>query len=205
MAETTATAAAAVQYGPLGIWAGSAATVLVVITTSLVALGFFDRFRAPRIRVTFENAQPWCRSGRLTDGGEALWVRLGVENTGKSTAMGCVGRLISVCAEGEPRSDIDPVQLRWAGVPRSRAFESMDLRRGQREYLNVMYLRSGADWHLVTFEDPDFDPGFTTDLPRQQRHRVEVSVLATNAKTVTVTLVAAIPPGGGGGVALHMQ
>ena len=66
--------------------------------------------------------------------------------------------------DGELRSDVDPVQLRWAGLPRSRAFDPVDLRREQREYLNVLDLRDG-DWRLVTFEDPDFDPGFATDLP----------------------------------------
>jgi hypothetical protein len=52
-----------------------------------------------------------------------------------------------------------------AGVPRSRAFDALDLPRGQREYLNVLYLPNGAGWHLVTSQDPDFDPGFATDLP----------------------------------------
>jgi hypothetical protein len=41
-------------------WAGAAATVLVVVTTSLVALGYFERFRSPRVQVTFEGGEPWC-------------------------------------------------------------------------------------------------------------------------------------------------
>jgi hypothetical protein len=195
--------AAGLEWGPLAAWAATGATVLVVITTSLVALGFFERFRAPRIRVTFENTEPWCRWGRLTDGTVALWVRLGVENTGKSTATGCVGRLIEVSTDGKARRDVDPVQLRWAGLPRSRAFQAIDLRPGQREYLNILFLSPGRDWHLVTFEDPDFDPGFTTDLPRQQQHLVQVSVLATNA-TASASLAAAAPSGEGD-VLLHMH
>lgn len=31
-----------VECGPVGTWAGAIATVLVVITTALVALGYFD-------------------------------------------------------------------------------------------------------------------------------------------------------------------
>jgi hypothetical protein len=31
-----------VEWGPVGTWAGAIATVLVVITTALVALGYFD-------------------------------------------------------------------------------------------------------------------------------------------------------------------
>lgn len=38
---------AGIEWGPVAAWAGAVATVLVVITTSLVALGFFDRFRSP--------------------------------------------------------------------------------------------------------------------------------------------------------------
>jgi hypothetical protein len=75
------------------------------------------------------------------------------------SARGCVGRLINVTTEVEVQADVDPVQLRWAGLPRSRAFDSVDLRREQREYLNVLYLRDGDAWRLVTFEDPDFDQG----------------------------------------------
>ena len=105
-------------------------------------------------------------------------------------ARGCVGRLISVTTDGETRRDVDPVQLRWAGLPRSRAFDPVDLRREQREYLNVLYLRDGDAWRLVTFEDPDFDPGFATDLPLEGRHTLQISIFADNADTVTSTLLA---------------
>ena len=66
----------------------------------------------------------------------------------------------------------------------------MDLRRGQREYLNVLCLLDGSRWRLVTFEDPDFDPGFVTELPVGERHLVQISVFADNAGTVTRSLVA---------------
>ena len=110
-----------VEWGPVGTWAGAIATVLVVITTTLVALGYFDGFRGPRLRLTFEATEPWCRQGKTEGDGTALWVRVGVENLGASPARGCLGRLISVTTNGALRPDVDPVQLRWAGVPRSRA------------------------------------------------------------------------------------
>src|SRR4029453_13048969 len=47
-----------VEWGPVGTWAGAIATVLVVITTALVALGYFDGFRGPRLRLTFEATEP---------------------------------------------------------------------------------------------------------------------------------------------------
>jgi hypothetical protein len=88
------------------------------------------------------------------------------------------------------------VQLRWAGLPRSRAFDAMDLGRGQREYLNVLYLPAGSGWQLVTFRDPDFDPGFATTLPLDGRHQIELSVFSNNASTVTNSLTAEAPPDG---------
>jgi hypothetical protein len=101
-----------------------------------------------------------------------------------------VGRLLRVSTGGRPRQDVDPVQLRWAGLPRSRAFDPMDRGRGQREYLNVLYLPNGSSWRLVTFQDPDFDPGFATDLPLDGRHTIEISVFSNNAGTVTNSLTA---------------
>ena len=78
----------------MGTWAGAIATVLVVITTALVALGYFGGFRGPRLRLTFEATEPWCREGKAEGDGTALWVRVGVENLGSSPARGCLGRLI---------------------------------------------------------------------------------------------------------------
>jgi hypothetical protein len=180
----------AVDWGPVGLWVSAALTFLALVVTALIALGFFDYLRGPRIRITFEPMEPWCRRGDREDGSSGLWVRVGVENRGHGSARGCVGRLLTVNTDGQPRQDVDPVQLRWAGVPRSRAFDALDLGRGQREYLNVLYLPDAADWHFVTFQDPDFDPGFATDLPLDGRHFIELSVFSSNADTATESLIA---------------
>ena len=180
----------AVDWGPVGLWVSAVLTFLALVVTALVALGFFDYLRGPRIRITFEPSEPWCRTGDREDGSRGLWIRVGVENRGRGAARGCVGRLLTVSTNGHVRQDVDPVQLRWAGVPRSRAFDALDLGRGQREYLNVLYLPNGAGWHLVTFQDPDFDPGFATDLPVDGRHAIELSVFSNNAGTVTASLTA---------------
>ena len=187
--------ASVVDLGAASGWAGAGATLLVVITTSLVALGFFDRFKAPRLVISFRADEPWCRHGVLADGRSGWWVRLGVENDGKSAAYGCVGRLTAVATAGRGRDDVDPVQLRWAGLPRSRAFEPIEIRPGQREYLNVLLLPSGEPWRLVTFEDPDFDPGFATELDVAQPHELRVAVFSSNAPTTTASLATA--PGAG--------
>ena len=179
----------ALDWGPVGLWVSAILTFLALVVTALVALGFFDYLRGPRIRITFEPTEPWCRRGEREDGSHGLWVRVGVENGGHGGARGCIGRLLTVSTDGRTRQDVDPVQLRWAGVPRSRAFDALDLGRGQREYLNVLYLPDGASWHLVTFQDPDFDPGFATDLPHDGRHAIELFVFSSNAGTATASLI----------------
>ena len=131
---------AAIEWGPVATWASAVATFLTALIAVLVAQGRFARFRAPRIRITFDDAEPWCRTGVGSSGRHLLWVRVGVENIGRGTAHGCVGRLMGVTTDGQERADVDPVQLRWAGVPRSRSFDAIDLRPDQREFLNVLLL-----------------------------------------------------------------
>ena len=180
------------EWGPVGVWVGAAATFLVGIVALSVAFGAFERFRAPKLRVTFSPIQPWCRTNIHPVDGEVLWVRIGVENVGKQPARGCVGRLVEVVSDGTPRSDVDPVQLRWAAVPQSTSFAPLDIRLGQREFLNVLCLHVGSRWRLVTFEDPDFDPGFPTELPTDHRHVLRVAIFSDNAHAVTCDLAAVV-------------
>jgi Glycosyl hydrolase family 3 N terminal domain len=169
------------EWGTVAAWAGGIATFLAALVALLVAAEVFDSLRAPRLRTTFDRAEPWCRTGAHGE----LWVRVAGENAGRAPAHGCVGRIVGLSTDGHARTDLDPVQLRWAGVPRSRAFDAIDIRPGQREFLNVLVLRPGAGWRLVTFEDPDFDPGFALDLTSDQEH---VLILAAVADEVDAPL-----------------
>ena len=173
--------------GPVGVWVGAAATFTAALIALFAALGVFEKFRAPVFTITFEHRQPWCRPAS-PGSAELLWVRIGVANRGRNTARGCIGRLIAVTTEGTPRQDIDPLQLRWAGVPRSRAFEPLDLRRDQREFLNVLVLAAQSGWSIVTFDAPDFDPGFATELTAGQQHALELAVYCDNATTAACLL-----------------
>lgn len=172
----------ALDYGPVGVWAGAVMSAVLATIAVLVALGYFERFRAPRLRMTFEQREPWVREASY--GGEtALWIRVGVENVGKTSARGCVGRLTAVHTDRRLRSDIDPLQLRWAGLPRSDSFTPLDLRRGEREFLNVVCRDSLNTWQLVTFDDEDFDPGFSLQLGADQEHLLDLTIYADNAVT----------------------
>lgn len=106
-----------------------------------------------------------------------------------------VGRFTGIATDGVARVDIDPIQLRWAGTPRSRSFDPVDIRRGQREFLNVLCLREGSAWKIVTFDDPDFDPGFTTELAARSSHELWLAVSADNADTVSRSLAVKVGAG----------
>jgi hypothetical protein len=174
------------DWGTVAAWAGGIATFLAALVALLVAAGVFNSLTGPQLRITFEHAEPWCRTG---EHGE-LWVRVGVENVGRGPAHGCVGRITGLATGGRTRTDLDPVQLRWAGVPRSRAFDAIDIRPSQREFLNVLVVRPGATWRLVTFEDPDFDPGFDLDLAPGQEHLLTLAVFADDVDAPTQQLAA---------------
>jgi hypothetical protein len=175
---------AVIDWGPVAIWAGASGTVLVASVSALAALGWFERFHRPRLRIDFEQCEPWCRRAFSRDEREGLWVRVAVENIGRYPARGCVGRLIAVTTGGQPRPDIDPLRLRWAGFPDSRATGPVDLRRDQREFLNVLFLEDFGPWNIISFDDDDFHPGFTTDLDPRGRHVVDVAIFSDNAPTV---------------------
>ncbi len=64
------------------------------------------------------------------------------------------------------------------------------MRRGQREFLNVLVIQKGLQWRIVTFEDPDFDPGFATELRADdEQHVLEIAIFSDNADTVTRSLL----------------
>jgi hypothetical protein len=185
---------AVTEWGPVGVWVGALATFLATLVARLAASGYFDRLRALRLRVTFEHAAPWCRVVDDSYQGVSFWVRVGVVNVGRAPAQGCVGRHMGSSTDGVARTDIDPVQLSWAGVPRSESFEPVDLRRGQREFVTALFRIEGSRWRIDTFRDSDFFPGFSTELPLDRYHVVRIALFTDNAETVARSLEVAAAP-----------
>jgi hypothetical protein len=48
----------AVEWRPIAVWVSALATFLAVLVAALVALGYFDGLRGPRIHVTFWGYSP---------------------------------------------------------------------------------------------------------------------------------------------------
>ena len=112
-----------VDWGPVSSWFAAAGTIAATIVALLGGLGLFNLLRRPLLKLTFEHKEPWCRVTRLTTGQDAYWVRVQVENRGGQSARGCIGMVVAIRTDGRQRDDIDPVQLRWAGIPRDRGFD----------------------------------------------------------------------------------
>ena len=72
----------------------------------------------------------------------------------------------------------------------------MDIRPGQREFLNVLRVRPGGPWHLVTFGDADFDPGFPLDLAPGHEHVITLAVFSDNVQAPMSSLAAQMTPAG---------
>jgi hypothetical protein len=69
-----------IDWVPVSAGVAATATILATIVALLVAYRVPDSVRAPRLRLTFRQLEPWCRSAALSDGRVVFWVRLGVEN-----------------------------------------------------------------------------------------------------------------------------
>jgi hypothetical protein len=177
------------DWGPVSSWVAGVATVVAVVV-ALLGWRVRDFLQQPRLKITFDQAEPFCRETLLSDGRQSYWVRVKVQNRGKDPARECVGKLSKVYTGGRFRDDRDPLQLRWCGVPDHRGFEPIHLARTQHEFLNVFRIVQGVR-QLWIETDPDYAPGFPKFLEEESEHRVEISVFADNAAPKTITLTVA--------------
>jgi len=174
------------DWGPVSSWVVAIVTFLAVMV-ALFGQRMWEHLRQPRLDITFDRAEPFCRKAPLTDGRQSYWVRVKVQNRGKDPARACVGKLSEAYTAGRFRANRDPVQLRWCGVPNDRGFAPVHLASTQYEFLNVFEVVQG-DPRLWIVTHPALLPGFGTFLEENYEHLVEVSVFADNAEPKSETL-----------------
>jgi len=160
----------------------AAAATFAAVLVALLGWRLNDWLRKPRLAISFEKGPPWCRWTTLASKRRAYWVRLQVRNNGVNPARACVGKVTRVNAATGLSDDIDPLQLRWCGVPDRIGFDPIHLAKNQDEFLNVFRIAErDAFMGFETFPPEDFAPGHPTYLPSGAEHQVEISVFADNA------------------------
>ena len=153
-----------VAVGALGTLAAAVVALFVAFLPSL--LGKWNR---PKPDIQFQNEVPYSRYSRtaikyvvqgndeniIEKSGWAYWVRLRIQNTGKSVMQACEGRLDQITDntthETEHR-DFDPVVLHWVGHTKG----PLDINRNEYEYLDVFFLfEHEPSKYIIRTEDWD--------------------------------------------------
>ena len=62
-----------VDWGPVAAWLGATATFFVALIALLASFDVFERFQRPRLQVSFEEREPWCRAGPKGCGCASAW------------------------------------------------------------------------------------------------------------------------------------
>lgn len=168
---------------------GTIGAAVVALALGLLVPWLRACWLRPTLTIEYESREPCCRDAPFPSGEPAHWVRVKVTNKGRSAAKRCKGKLIAVHrADGSLREDIDPMQLRWAGIPWQRGLEPLDLAREEGEFLGVVYARGTRP--DVAFTTVDEAPaGFLKWLEAGPPHRVTLAVYADNAKSETADFV----------------
>lgn len=113
----------AVDWGPVAVWVSAFATFLAVLVAALVALGYFDRLRGPRIHVTFADTEPWCRRGATVRGRAAS----GSASASRTVEPAQRGDASDDSSASRPTATCDPTSIPCScagpGLPRFRAFD----------------------------------------------------------------------------------
>lgn len=93
---------------------GTIGMALIIVYIEIIG----PRRNKPKVSVEFDNRIPFCRRATpLLAKAERYYVRIRVENTGRSVARRLKGKLVEVrTKDGAPREDFDPVFLHWVSV-----------------------------------------------------------------------------------------
>ena len=140
------------------IWiaVGSIATACIVILNTYL-LFFRPWWQKPKFTLDFEMVHPYC--GDATSGGffggiesrATFWLRVRVENTGRSIAKTCLVKLIKIMdRDGNPVKPFDPTRLHWVATPwEAVPFSSITLNREDYEYVDVLVTQEGIPCILI--------------------------------------------------------
>jgi hypothetical protein len=163
---------------PITDWLTAIGTLgAVILAISVLFINAIRRYyRRPVFRISFGNEEPFCRHSlmlateiheekQVTKFVHSYWIRLRVENSGRSLARGCEGKLVRIAnaANTKARTDFDPVILHWVGSTHN----PIDINSTEYEYLDLVYTRDD-DPHSFYIAGEERSPrGINLSPPRQ--------------------------------------
>ena len=189
----------------IGTLALAMVTFITLLVTLIVTL-FLPWRRRPWFTIEFANCQPYCRPlpprpidvvviGRNERGeavpfvqrfpsAESYWLRLKVTNSGKSVAKNCSGRLVKFMDNSKELEGHDLVKLHWINTPWSRQefFPSIDLNRGEHDFLDVLVTRPEYKRKELLFMSPENLFSDNPDMVPEGTCRIQVTVYGDNVE-----------------------
>jgi len=117
--------------------------------------------------------------------GMGYWVRLRIQNTGKSVLRACEGRLevITNVANGEAEHDFDPVVLHWVG----HAPGAIDINKNEHEFLDLFFVWEHVPTKYIIYAEDMTPRGIP--LVRTKKHvRLDGSIYGRNMNPVPFQL-----------------
>lgn len=174
-------------WSPLASWLEALGTIGAV----LVAL-FYPVLREwlnrPIIEIEYDNEEPFCRRANVPidvpdpDSGHrhymtAYYIRLRIQNIGKSVALNCEGKLNSIRFRdnNENFTPFDPVVLSWVGHHPG----SIMINRDEYEYLNIISVFKDVPDRLQISAE-DFSPRGIDFHPQMNDYVLQISVYGEN-------------------------
>lgn len=163
-------------------------SIFVGIVAVLAGFGVFQIHRRPKLKLSFQEMEPWCRTTEVEPGRRAYWIRLVVENARGEPAEGLIAKAMEVRTGGALRADLDPMRLRWATAEGPEGFRPISLRNGEHEFLNLFEIVELESLAKFVTGDEERRRGVETFLRPDATHEVRVTVFADNADPVSATM-----------------
>jgi hypothetical protein len=181
----------------------------VLAGVALVVLGYFLEpikgwFFGPRLVVRFEPADrrhvadsPMVvtRQGSSPQTVQSRWVRISLENTGRSHLKDTEAFVVSVEREQQgrwaPTSFIDPLRLPWGSTNSETAYLTRDLPTGVPFFVDVCRSMQGAPWGVDALDlATQITPLRLQHLfSERSRYRMTVKIIGTGVKPATLRVI----------------
>lgn len=189
-------------------WSVLLQNISIGIITSVAVITilkqFFNWRNRPQFSVEFKQSDPFCRVTWTSDFVHVsqiistYWIRLEVNNKGKSTAKYCLGKLMKVMNDkGEYIKEYDPMRLHWDSTAwKETPFATVDLSRDELACLDTLVVQNktvflAGDQHPWSkYEQRAIPKSLASGM-----YILQITVYGNEVKPVTKYLSVIVPDG----------